>query len=87
MTEHSPGPWEWKTTPGSDHEYCTVYSTATGRAVARHVLPCDAPFIASTPELLAALKAMLHAVETYGHMDKTDRLARAAIARAEPEKK
>jgi hypothetical protein len=49
---HTPGPWEWKTTPGSYHERCTIYSKA-GTAVARHVLPADAPVMAAAPALLA----------------------------------
>lgn len=36
--------WEYKTTPGSDHELCTIYEKG-GRAIARHVLPENAEHI------------------------------------------
>lgn len=39
-------PWAHKTTPGSDHEFCTIYEDClSGRAVARHVTPEHAEFI------------------------------------------
>ncbi len=59
---YTPGPWKYKTTPGSDHEYCTVYAE-NGRAIARHVLPENACVIAAAPELLTACEAMVHAVK------------------------
>ncbi len=49
---HTPEPWEWKTTPGSEHERCTVY-VKHGTAVARHVAIVDAPLIADAPVLAA----------------------------------
>ncbi len=80
----TPGPWVWKTTPGSDHEYCTVYSEATGRAVARHVQPCDAPTIAAAPELLEACKHLLWLVEVEHKIDgqHITKDAHGAIAKA-----
>lgn len=54
---HTPGPWEWKTTPGSDHERCTVY-VKDGHAVARHVLPADARLIADAPVLLKTVERL-----------------------------
>jgi len=38
--------WAHKTTPGSDHEFCTIYEDRPGgRAVARHVTPENAVII------------------------------------------
>ena len=39
--------WEYKTTPGSDHEYCTIYEKG-GKAIARHVSPENAKLIVNT---------------------------------------
>ncbi len=83
MSKHTPGPWNYKTTPGSDHEYCTVY-TEDGRAIARHVLPKNAGLIAALPELLVACEAIVHAAKlrdsAMGGVAAT--LAWAAIAKA-----
>lgn len=43
----------------------------------------NASLIAAAPDLLEACKAYLDAMERYGHPDKTDRLMRKAIAKAE----
>lgn len=77
--------WAYKTTPGSDHEYCTVYEDkAGGRAIARHVLPENAGLIAASPQLLVACKAMVLAAKindpAMGGVAAT--LAAAAIEKA-----
>ena len=78
---HTPGPWHYKTTPGSDHELCTVYSETTGKAVARHVTKEDAPAIAMLPELLEALEEI--AAENMDDLSDRDELLRCAgIARS-----
>ncbi len=43
----------------------------------------DAHLISAAPDLLAACKAYLEAMEKYGHCDKTDRLMSLAVAKAE----
>lgn len=55
---HTPESWEYRTTPDSGHEYCTVYAKG-GRAIARHVLPGDAVAITAQPDLVAACKSAL----------------------------
>ncbi len=65
MNPYTPGPWKYKTTPGSDHEYCTVYvENGNGMAIARHVLPENAGLIVAATKLLAACEAMVHAAKT-----------------------
>ena len=66
----TPGPWEYKTTPGSDHEYCTVYAVG-GQAIARHVLPDNAATIAALPDLLEACHVALHAFRQRPDREKT----------------
>lgn len=83
MNKPTPGPWECKTTPGSDHEFCTVYAKG-GRAIARHVLPEDAAVIIAVHDLLAACEATVLAARqsdsASGAVAAT--LAEAAIAKA-----
>lgn len=68
MSEHIL--WAHKTTPGSDHKFCTIYEDRpSGRAVARHVTPERAEFITRAAnchdELLEACEK---AVELYDHL-------------------
>jgi hypothetical protein len=46
--------WEFNTTPGSNHERCTVY-VKDGPAIARHVFPEHARLIAAAPDMYEAL--------------------------------
>lgn len=74
---HTQGPWEYKTTPGSDHEYCTVY-VRNGKAIARHVEPDNARLIAAAPDLLEAgekLVAWLHRLANDSEAYKADAAA------------
>jgi hypothetical protein len=81
--------WEYKTTPGSDHEYCTVYEAkASGRAIARHVLPENARQIAALPELLDICNEILVDAEkavSPAAQQHMYRELKAAIASAEGE--
>jgi hypothetical protein len=54
-TKHTPEPWELKTTAGSDHTLCTIYSSKAGRGIARHVLPEDASRIVACVNACAGI--------------------------------
>jgi hypothetical protein len=45
------GEWKYKTTPGSNHEYCTVYQPG-GLAVGRHMLPPNARLVTQSRGML-----------------------------------
>lgn len=69
---NAPEQWEYKTTPGSDNDYCTVYAVK-GRAVAQYVLPKDARLIVKAPELLELVRHVLgHLTRSYAIMDWVD---------------
>ena len=59
-TEHEPGEWDYLTTEGSNHTRCTVYKKGE-RAVARGVLPEDAPLISCAPDMLNMLERIANA--------------------------
>ncbi len=85
-TKYTKTPWSCKTTPGSDHTLCTVFSVPAGKGVARHVVPEDAAFIVRTcnshEALLEACKIALDKMEDYAPKMWGEEIARikAAIA-------
>lgn len=92
MSDHTEGPW--KVSRRFD-----IYSdrgplvggTYIGTTRGNAELPksveltdeANARLIAAAPDLLAACKAFQHAMESYGHIDKTDRLIANAVKKAE----
>lgn len=50
--------WGYKTTPGSNHEFCTVFDY-DGKAIARHVAPENAVKMIALPDLVEAAKEAL----------------------------
>ena len=78
MSKHTPGPWEYRLTEGSDKKLATVYGR--GKGIARHVLPEDARLIAAAPDLLEACKTALYGGGTIAEAAEK---CRAAIAKAE----
>lgn len=92
MKKHTPGPWDncaigdyadyagnSSVIIGDDRRIAVVHNHGTGEDVA------NARLIAAAPEMLAACKAFIHAMDEYGHPDKTDRLIRSAIYKVEGE--
>ena len=91
---HTPGPWIVHGGPGRLHHYLAVIDSipdVDGKVVANcicHVATtnedsdANSRLIAAAPDLLAACKRYLDAMDRYGHPDKTDRLMRAAIEKA-----
>lgn len=67
MSTHTPGPWKW----GFDDNGYSLRSSSGGRVLTIRdgVIPMtvDAPLIASAPELLAALKALLAYADAYSN--------------------
>lgn len=81
MSGHTLGPW--KVAPARegiidifdahDHDVVTLYGGRMG----------NAQLIAAAPELLEALRALVHGFESYENVDPLLAAARAAIAKAE----
>lgn len=89
---HTPGPWKWEADRGDGTDWdCLVgpdgttiitwwgnYCDDAGLDVRRE----DAPLIAAAPQLLAAVKAAIGALDPDTH-PRTFFLLRAALAKAE----
>jgi len=83
MAEHTPGPWTIYDQTDPHHiKIKGQYADIGGAHVADILGEANARLIAAAPDLLAALKAFMHAD---GHDDFEDEwpAARAAIAKAE----
>ncbi len=72
-TQHTPGPWRTGGTsfPGTDQARMNVWSPTpkgmqSGDIIAANCKPADAHLIAAAPELLAALKRSLKAMDHMG---------------------
>lgn len=107
MSGHTPGPWTVERHSGAYHVHygeegngaeCCAVHYASGVHADRERAEADAALIASAPELLAALRAMLAAVESehgadflpfsasfpgFEEANAAVLAARSAIARAE----
>ena len=84
MDDHTPG--EWKLDPS---DACVVLrvddefdeSHANDRVIAEVLVACDGPVVAAAPDLLAAARMALPAID---HIDdEITKALRAAIAKAE----
>lgn len=82
MSKHTAGPWEYRSTEGSEHELCTVY-IKNGKAIARHVRLENAPLIAAAPDLLEACKHVLSQLQQTDFTGtKSEKMLIAAITKA-----
>jgi hypothetical protein len=102
MSKHTPGPWKvlehsWSDTSivaeGFDHGICLLdinHATEESQEADEALMAANAHLIAASPDLLAALKALVQQVERgdfdhigADHPDSAVGAARAAIAKAE----
>jgi hypothetical protein len=80
MNAHTPGPWQVEKGRDKTHPYSV---TGDGFDLARCVTVDDAALIAAAPDMLAALKAMLHRFgDSTDRTTQAERMALAAIAKA-----
>ncbi len=105
MSKHTPGPWTWRNEPFDDGTPFFVITAGIGFFGSHSTLPsgfcasgimseANARLIASAPELLAALEAMMQGAEWAPSGDNTRfvspasdvaKAARAAIAKVKGE--
>lgn len=90
-TKHTPGPWEVRYDDQLDHIFtvgehprriANIFGGVCGQNDSDLENQANARLVAAAPDLLAACKRYLRAMDEYGHPDKTDRLMRAAIEKA-----
>ena len=84
MAEHTPGPWEVRTTPGSPEDPCQVGTgmvyTADACGPSLEERDANAHLIAAAPEMLEALERI--AGKHYQSVGYAREQARAAIKKA-----